>query len=147
MRNCCKVPSALSARHLTLIHNKMSLTVNPGSQPGRTDNENFTRYPGRPRRCLLAVLPKKWWRQLLAKVFNPAKQAPEFFYIFFFMAPHLFVCCGSFGFSSVFSFSVFGFVLWLFVASLDVCFMLSVYVLPPHFKSPSGCGLCCGKLS
>lgn len=53
---------------------------------------------------------------------------------FFFMAPHLFVCCGSFGFSSVFSFSVFGFVLWLFVASLDVCFMLSVYVLPPHFR-------------
>lgn len=29
MRNCCKVPSTLSARHLTLIHNKMSLTVNP----------------------------------------------------------------------------------------------------------------------
>jgi len=40
---------------------------------------------------------------------------------------------------SVFSFqlSVFGFVLWLLVASLDVCFMLSVYV-PPHFASPSG---------
>lgn len=36
MWNCCKVPSTLSARHLTLIHNKMSLTVNPCTWP---DNE------------------------------------------------------------------------------------------------------------
>lgn len=66
MRNCCKVPSALSARHLTLIHNKMSLTVNPDPDPdpvpdpapapARADNEIFTRCRGR---VLAVVLPSK----------------------------------------------------------------------------------------
>lgn len=53
---------------------------------------------------------------------------------FFFMAPHLFVCCGSFGFSSVFRFSVlsFGFLSrpWTFVlCCLSMCCRLILRVL------------------
>lgn len=61
MRNCCKVPSALSAWHLTLIHNKMSLTVNPwplARGPKTRLTMKFLRIVVVVLAAILVVLPK-----------------------------------------------------------------------------------------